>query len=95
MVSGRPAPHRVNRGLGASRNALVRQARGETMFVLDANNAIYPTALSRLVDRLDHEPGATFTYPLIAIKRSGEPAGLLSRYAWDPLALAPATTSTR
>ena len=76
--------HRVNRGLGASRNALARQARGETMFVLDADNAIYPTALSRLVDRLDHEPGATFAYPLIAVKRSGEPAGLLSRYAWDP-----------
>ena len=76
--------HRVNRGLGASRNALARQARGETMFVLDADNTIYPSALGRLVDRLDHEPGASFAYPLIAVERSGQPSGLLSRYAWDP-----------
>ncbi len=76
--------HRVNRGLGASRNALARHARGEMMFVLDADNAIYPTALGRLVEALDRDPGATFAYPLIAMHRAGETVGLLSRYAWDP-----------
>jgi hypothetical protein len=76
--------NRVNRGLGASRNALARQARGEMMFVLDADNAIYPTTLGRLVEALDRDPGATFAYPLIAMHRSGETVGLLSRYAWDP-----------
>jgi hypothetical protein len=63
---------------------LARQARGELMFVLDADNAIYPTALGRLVDALDQDPGAAFSYPLIARIRSGAPVGLLSRYAWDP-----------
>jgi glycosyltransferase involved in cell wall biosynthesis len=76
--------HRVNRGLGASRNALTRQARGELMFVLDADNAIYPTALGRLVEALDHDQGATFAYPLIAVTRPDEPTGLLSQHAWDP-----------
>jgi hypothetical protein len=76
--------HPVNRGLGASRNALAGTARGEMMFVLDADNAIYPTALGRLVEALDRDPGATFAYPLIAMHRAGETIGLLSRYAWDP-----------
>lgn len=76
--------NRVNRGPAASRNALARHARGEMMFVLDADNAIYPTALGRLVDALDRDPGAAFAYPLIAKARSGAAVGLLSRYAWDP-----------
>ena len=76
--------HRVNRGLAASRNALARHARGELMFVMDADNTIYPSALGRLVEALDADPGATFAYPLIAATRSGQPVGLMSRYAWDP-----------
>jgi hypothetical protein len=76
--------HRANRGLGASRNALARAARGELMFVLDADNAFYPTALGRLVEALDRDPGAAFAYPLIAVTRFGEPIDLLSRYAWRP-----------
>lgn len=75
--------HRVNRGLGVSRNALARQARGELMFVLDADNTIYPTAMSRLVEALDDDAEATFAYPLLAVTRSGEPVGLLSQHAWD------------
>jgi GT2 family glycosyltransferase len=76
--------HRVNKGLGASRNALARKARGEFMFVLDADNTIYPTALGRLVEALDADPGATFSYPLLAVTRAEEPIALLSREAWDP-----------
>jgi len=76
--------HRVNRGLGASRNALASHARGELMFTLDADNTIRPSALGRLVEALDADPGAAFAYPLIAVLRSGDPVGLLSRYAWDP-----------
>jgi Glycosyl transferase family 2/Glycosyl transferases group 1 len=76
--------HRVNRGLAASRNALARHARGELMFVMDADNTIYPSALGRLVQALDADPGATFAYPLIAATHSDQPVGLVSRYAWDP-----------
>lgn len=79
---------RANRGLGASRNALARQARGELMFVLDADNAIFPSALGRLVETLDGDPGAAFAYSLIAVTRSGEHVGLTSQHAWDPARLA-------
>lgn len=74
---------RVNRGLGATRNLLARLARGELMFVLDADNEIYPRALGSLVNALDEDPEAAFAYPLIAAYRSSDPIGLLSRYAWD------------
>lgn len=76
--------HRVNQGLGASRNALAHLARGELIFVLDADNAIYPTTLGRLVDALDADPGASFAYPLLAVTRGEQAVELLSREAWDP-----------
>lgn len=76
--------HWTNRGLARTRNELARQARGELVFVLDADNKIYPTALGRLVEALERDPGASFAYPLIAVTRSERPVGLLSRYAWDP-----------
>ena len=76
--------HRTNRGLGASRNTLVRRARGETMFVLDADNEIYPSALGRLVEALEGDPGASFVYPLLAVTRGEEVTELLSKHAWDP-----------
>lgn len=78
----------VNRGLGTSRNSLARHARAEMMFVLDADNTIYPSALGRLLEALDADPGATFSYPLLAMRRSGDAIGLLSRYAWDPAGFA-------
>jgi glycosyltransferase involved in cell wall biosynthesis len=76
--------HRINRGLGATRNALSRTARGETMFVLDADNEIYPTALGRLVEALEADPGASFAWPLLAVTRGAEATELLSQHAWDP-----------
>ncbi len=76
--------HRLNKGLGASRNALARAARGELMFVLDADNTIYPTALGRLVQALDADPAASFAYPLLAVTCADQAIELLSRHAWDP-----------
>jgi glycosyltransferase involved in cell wall biosynthesis len=75
---------RCNRGLGASRNALIDNARGEFLFVLDADNTIYPTALGRLVEALDRDPGASFSYPMLAVTRADDPVDLLSHRAWDP-----------
>jgi glycosyltransferase involved in cell wall biosynthesis len=76
--------HAVNCGLGRTRNALVERARGEYVFMLDADNEIYPATLGRLVDALDADPDAMFAYPILATFESGEPADLLSAQAWDP-----------
>ncbi len=85
----------VQRGLGRARNALAELARGEFAFFLDADNAIYPSALSRLTEALDADPGALFAYGMIEVER---PASQLVESASDRgsrPACGRATTSTR
>lgn len=93
-LAGRPwmpavlLEHPLNRGLGRTRNAINAHARGEFVFVLDADNAVYPTALGRLVDALDHDPAAMFAFGMLAGERGGVPDGLISGQPWDPARLA-------
>jgi len=74
----------VNRGLARSRNTLLERGRGEYVFILDADNGIYPSALSRLVAALDADAQATFAYPMIAVFREGRADALLSALPWEP-----------
>jgi glycosyltransferase involved in cell wall biosynthesis len=75
--------HGSNQGLARTRNAITEHARGELVFVLDADNGIYPGALGRLVEALDEHPDAAFAYPTIAVREGERPAGLLSYHGWD------------
>ena len=77
------AVHRDNEGLARTRNAITRHARGELIFVLDADNGVYPKALGQLVAALDEHPDAFFAYSLIAVREGEQPAGLLSCHGWD------------
>ena len=79
--------HPVNRGLGAARNAAVDFARGEFAFALDADNALYPRALGRLVAALDADPEPSFAYGLLAMFSTVGPLGLRSVFPWAPLRL--------
>ena len=76
--------HPVNRGVGAARNALVKQARGEFVFALDADNEMYPTALDRLVRALEEDTEAAFAYSMLEEVWEGEPAGLRCALPWEP-----------
>ena len=82
--------HPVNRGLGRTRNHLVAAARGELVFMLDADNEVYPTALSRLVEALDDDAEAFFAYPMLEEHEEGESDMLRSCLPWDPERLAEA-----
>jgi hypothetical protein len=73
-----------NRGLAQARNLGAEMARGELLFILDADNAVYPHALSRLVQALDETPEAVFAYGLIEQFNAGGPTGLTSYLGWDP-----------
>jgi len=77
----------ANLGLGPGRNDMAAASRGELLFMLDADNEIYPTALGRLSGALDADPDAAFAYPLIEAHTDGRPRGLLSSLPWDPLRL--------
>jgi hypothetical protein len=71
----------ANQGLSSARNTGFSLARCERVFVLDADNAVYPTALRKLADALDAS-GAAFAYG--PIERFGEVQALLSCLPWDP-----------
>lgn len=70
----------ANAGVGAARNAGFAAARTDRVFVLDADNYVFPNGLRKLCDALDADPAAAFAYGIIG--RLGQP-GLLSHIPWD------------
>jgi hypothetical protein len=76
--------HRFNRGLARARNAALDFARAPLVFVLDADNAVYPHGLERLTRALDDEPDAAFAYGILECYSSAGAAGLLSHGPWQP-----------
>jgi hypothetical protein len=78
------ARHPANRGLGAARNTALKLARGSMVFILDADNQLFPTGLERLVDALDDDPSASFAYGMIQRCRAGLPHDLISEFPWSP-----------
>lgn len=70
----------ANAGVGPARNAGFEAARAEQIFVLDADNFVYPNAIRKLLDALRADPSAAFAYGIIG--RLGLP-GLLSHIPWD------------
>lgn len=73
--------HHSNQGLGKSRNAAIRRAVTEHIFILDADNQIYPPCLEKLLAGLKRS-GAAFAYCYL------EEFGALNRLGgidpWDP-----------
>ena len=77
-----------NGGLAAARNLGIAASRAPYVFILDADNAVYPHALDRLADALDADPGAAFAYGIIAQYAPTGPYGLLSWHRWSARRLA-------
>jgi len=74
----------VNTGLADARNIGFQQARGNAVFVLDADNWIYPTCLRALNDVLcDGNFVATYGIVRRFSEETGEPLGLVSKYEWS------------
>jgi hypothetical protein len=73
----------LNTGLADARNTGMREARAPYVFVLDADNWIYPRALSVLHEAI--RAGALdAAYGIIGkVDDRGEPAGLASCFPWD------------
>jgi hypothetical protein len=75
--------HPVNRGLARTRNALIARARGEFVFILDADNLIFPSALQRLMTTLDRNPTASFAYPIQVAYRDWTYVDVINAWPWD------------
>ena len=72
-----------NRGLARARNLGAEVAAGDLLFVLDADNALYPHALGRLVRAMDETPEAAFAYGIIEQFGVEGPVSLMSYLGWD------------
>lgn len=75
----------ANAGLSAARNTGFERARADRVFLLDADNAVYPDGLARLSRALDDDPAAAFAYGII--ERYGDERTLTSALPWDPARL--------
>ena len=74
----------TNQGLPAARNLAIEHARADFVFILDADNLLYPHALSRLAERLDDDEDAAFAYGILEKFDADGPYDLVSWLAWDP-----------
>jgi hypothetical protein len=70
----------VNRGLARARNLAASRARSDYVMVMDADNHVYPTCLSRLVQALESDPGASMAYA--TLEAFGPVPGLRSAQGW-------------
>jgi glycosyltransferase involved in cell wall biosynthesis len=78
----------ANQGLSAARNDGFSRARSEYVFVLDADNTVYPTGLKLLYDALDAQADGAFSYGLIDCFSDTVPnVSLISCLPWDPARL--------
>jgi hypothetical protein len=83
-VTATVVARRRNQGLAAARNCAVEHARGDLVFILDADNEIYPHALARLVEALDGDAASGFAYGIIEQFGPEGPRDLMSWQEWDP-----------
>jgi GT2 family glycosyltransferase len=75
---------RLNRGLPASRNLGFARTRSELVFVLDADNTVYPKGIARLRDALDADPDAAFAYGLLQRFDDSGGVGVSGAMPWNP-----------
>jgi len=72
---------RRNAGLAAARNLALELTETPFFFTLDADNAIYPRCLQRLVSALRADRRAAMAY--CVIERFGQECGLMGTSAWS------------
>jgi glycosyltransferase involved in cell wall biosynthesis len=72
--------HARNEGLSASRNTACSLTRSKFIFVLDADNALYPRCIEQCLAHLEAGEAA-FAYPII--ERFGEDTGLMGIEPWS------------
>lgn len=72
--------HGRNAGLSAARNTGFASSETEFVFVLDADNALYPRCLSRCAEAVGAD--GAFAFPIIEV--FGSRAGLIGTEPWDP-----------
>ncbi|MCU0524019.1 MAG: glycosyltransferase [Elainella sp. Prado103] len=72
--------HRQNSGLSATRNTAIAQVTSPLVFILDADNVIYPRCLAQCLEAIESS-NAAFAYPLI--EKFGSATGIMGNILWS------------
>jgi hypothetical protein len=83
-LAGKIVARAANHGLPSARNLAVEHARTDYVFILDADNLVYPHALGRLAECLDEDRGASFAYGILEKFDADGPYDLVSWLPWNP-----------
>ncbi len=81
--------HTINRGLAHSRNTAISLARTKYVFILDADNLLYPRCLESLISALEN-CDASFAYSYL--EEFGDGSKLKNTKSWNPATLAAVNT---
>ena len=73
--------HEQNQGLSGARNTAVSESKTPYVFVLDADNLLYPRCVERCLEALEADSQAAMAYPII--EKFGEETGLMGNVVWN------------
>lgn len=72
--------HLENKGLSATRNTAVNVSTTPYVFILDADNLLYPRCVERCLEALNTNQQASVAYPII--EKFGEECALIGNIVW-------------
>lgn len=72
--------HHQNCGLAAARNTAISQVTTPFIFILDADNTLYPRCLAQCLEAIEASDAA-FAYPLI--EKFGHETGIMGNLVWN------------
>ena len=73
-----------NRGLPTARNLAAEHARADLLFILDADNLVFPRGIRLLADALEASADAAFAYGMLEVFDIDGPMGVQSWVDWHP-----------
>ncbi len=72
--------HQQNNGLSASRNTAIALSDTPFIFIIDADNLLYPRCIDRCLEVIK-DSEAAFTYPVL--EKFGESKGIIGNLIWN------------
>lgn len=73
--------HEQNAGLARARNTAIARIETPYVFILDADNLLYPRCIERCVEALENDPAAAMAYPMI--EKFGGEQGVMGNVVWE------------
>ena len=73
--------HEQNSGLPRARNTAIARTQTPYVFILDADNLLYPCCIERCLEVIEDDPHASLSYPII--EKFGSEQTLMGNVNWE------------